>query len=246
METTLAAVKVEARRAEVQEIDLPDVEENSAIMRVDAAGMCGAYGYFTREGRGGSPQPGMNAHENAGVIVKAGRGFLERHGVEEGELVALEEYLPCGHCEWCRKGEFRHCWMTDTHNNPQPNRLAGGFRQYLYLPANVVLHKVPQTMTADEAALALPVGNGRAVGLQGGRGGARQDDRGAGPRLEGPRARRWPPRSSARPSSSPGYRRTWRGSRRRGVSALTTRSTSRPTTSPPRSWTSRTGGERTR
>ena len=160
MDTTLAAVKTAPRRAEVQEIDLPDVDETSAVMRVDAAGMCGAYGYFTREGRGGSPQPGMNAHENAGVIVKAGRGFLERHGVEEGELVALEEYLPCGHCEWCRKGEFRHCWMTDTHNNPQPNRLAGGFRQYLHLPANVVLHKVPQTMTADEAALALPVGNG--------------------------------------------------------------------------------------
>ena len=160
MDTTLAAVKVEPRKAEIQEIDVPDIDYNSALMKVEAAGMCGSYGYFTGAGRGGSPTPGMNAHENAGVLVKAGKGFLERHGVEEGELVALEEYLPCGHCEWCRIGEFRHCWLTDTHNNPSPSRLDGGFRQYLYLPPNVVLHKLPQTMTADEAALALPVGNG--------------------------------------------------------------------------------------
>ena len=160
MDTTLAAVKVEPRKAEIQEIDVPDIDYNSALMKVEAAGMCGSYGYFTGAGRGGAPVPGMNAHENAGVIVKAGQGFLDRHGIEEGELVALEEYLPCGHCEWCRKGEFRHCWFTDTHNNPNPSRLAGGFRQYLYLPPNVVLHKLPQTMTADEAALALPVGNG--------------------------------------------------------------------------------------
>ena len=160
METTLAAVKVAPRRAEIREIDIPDIDRDSALMRVEAAGMCGAYDYFTREERGGVPAPGMNAHENAGVIVKAGRGFTERHGVEEGDLVALEEYLPCGHCEWCRIGEFRHCWLTDTHNNPNPRRLAGGFRQHLRLPPNVVLHKLPRTMASDEAALALPVGNG--------------------------------------------------------------------------------------
>ena len=160
METTLAAVKVAPRTAQIQEIDVPDIDYNSALMRVEAAGMCGSYGYFTREGGGRSPVPGMNAHENAGVIVKAGQGFLDRHGVEEGELVALEEYLPCGHCEWCRIGEFRHCWFTDTHNNPNPSRLDGGFRKNLYLPPNVVLHKVSQALTPDEAALALPVGNG--------------------------------------------------------------------------------------
>ena len=170
METTLAAVKVAPRTAEIQEIDVPDIDYNSALMKVEAAGMCGSYGYFTREGGGRSPVPGMNAHENAGVIVKAGQGFLDRHGVEEGELVALEEYLPCGHCEWCRIGEFRHCWLTDTHNNPNPSRLDGGFRQYLYLP--------PQRGTAQGAAdddprrgRAGPAGRQRrAVGGQGGRG----------------------------------------------------------------------------
>lgn len=161
MATTLAAIKTEARQVEVREFDLPEISDDSALMKVEAAGMCGAYAYVTREGAGRRPaNAGMNGHENAGIIVKAGKSFMERHGVEEGELVALEEYLPCGHCEWCRIGEFRHCWLTDTHNNPNPSRQAGGYSQYLYLPPNVVIHKVPQTMSADEAALALPIGNG--------------------------------------------------------------------------------------
>jgi threonine dehydrogenase-like Zn-dependent dehydrogenase len=158
MATTLAAIKTDARQVEVREFDLPEVSDDSALMRVEAAGMCGAYGYVTRESTGKRPElPGMNAHENAGIIVKS---FLARHGVEEGELVTLEEYHTCGHCEWCRIGEYRHCWLTDTHNNANPSRQAGGYSQYVYLPPNVVIHKIPQTMSADEAALALPLGNG--------------------------------------------------------------------------------------
>jgi threonine dehydrogenase-like Zn-dependent dehydrogenase len=161
MATTLAAIKTDARQVEVREFDLPEVSDDSALMRVEAAGMCGAYGYVTRESTGKRPElPGMNAHENAGIIVKAGKSFLARHGVEEGELVTLEEYHTCGHCEWCRIGEYRHCWLTDTHNNANPSRQAGGYSQYVYLPPNVVIHKIPQTMSADEAALALPLGNG--------------------------------------------------------------------------------------
>ena len=161
METMLAAVKLDARKVEVQELPVPEIDETSALMRIEAAGMCGAYATFSRPVT--TPQrnvPGMNGHENAGVIVKAGKLFKQLHNVEEGEMVALEEYIPCLHCEWCRQGEYRHCWMTDTHNNPNHTRLYGGFSQYLRLPLNSVLHKLPQHVTPDEAALALPMGNG--------------------------------------------------------------------------------------
>jgi threonine dehydrogenase-like Zn-dependent dehydrogenase len=158
MGVMLAATKTAPREMELQEVPEPDIADDSAVLKVEAAGMCGSYAYFT--GTKGKPIPGMNAHENAGYIVKAGKAFKERHGVEEGDLVAMEEYLPCGHCEWCRIGEFRHCWLTDTHNNPNPSRLYGGFSQYLYLPPNAVLHKLPSHVTPSEAALALPIGNG--------------------------------------------------------------------------------------
>src|SRR5215470_15504235 len=104
MDSTLAAVKLDAGRIEIQEFPQPEIGDDSALLRVEAAGMCGAYeGYRHANRRGGAVILG---HENAGYIEKAGRIFKERHGVKEGDLVALEEYLPCFHCEWCRIGEY--------------------------------------------------------------------------------------------------------------------------------------------
>jgi len=165
----LAAVKMEAGRMEMREFDEPAIDEETALLKVEAAGMCGAYEGFKGAGRRRGPV--ILGHENAGIIAKAGRIFKERNGVKEGDLVALEEYLPCFHCEWCRIGEFRHCWAGDPNNPEAQSRfgatsidkaphLWGGYAQYLYLPANSVLHKLPSTTTADEAALALPLGNG--------------------------------------------------------------------------------------
>jgi threonine dehydrogenase-like Zn-dependent dehydrogenase len=158
MATMLSAVKTEPRKLELREVPLPEIDDDSALMKIEAAGMCSAYASFVNPGR--DRGPGMSGHENAGIIVKAGKSFKLRHGVEEGDFVAMEEYLACGHCEFCRIGEFRHCWATDTHNNPQAVRLAGGYSQYLYLPPNSVLHHVPSHVTPSEAALALPIGNG--------------------------------------------------------------------------------------
>ena len=170
MAQILAAVKVDAGRMEIREFPEPEIAEDEALLKVEAAGMCGAYEGFKGPGRRGRSDVIMG-HENAGIIAKAGRVFKERNGVTEGDLVALEEYLPCMHCEWCRIGEYRHCWNGDPNNPESQSRfggtssqkaphLWGGFAQYLYLPSNSVVHKLPSHVTADEAALALPIGNG--------------------------------------------------------------------------------------
>ena len=110
-------------------------------------------------------------HENIGHIAKAGRKFSERKGVQEGDLVFVEHYVPCCNCGWCHHGEYRHCDATDWRANPDsrrygyttsdnPYHLWGGFAQYTYLPWNAVVHKVPPNVTPELAGIVTPLSNG--------------------------------------------------------------------------------------
>jgi threonine dehydrogenase-like Zn-dependent dehydrogenase len=168
-ESTLAAVKIAPGQTEIREFPLPDVGEEEALLKVEVAGICGSDVKMY-----GKPLPGNSVimgHENVGYIAKAGRKFLERKGVAEGDLVFLEHYLPCMKCEWCHLGEYRHCEATDWHHNPAairygytsadvPPYLWGGFGQYLYLPWNAVVHNVPAGVTAELAGIGTPLANG--------------------------------------------------------------------------------------
>jgi len=168
-ETALAAVKIAPEKTEIREFPLPDIPEDGALLKVEVAGICGSDVKMY-----GKPLPGntvIMGHENVGVIAKAGRKFVERKGVKEGDLVFLEHYLPCMKCEWCHLGEYRHCEATDWHHNPNAIRygytsadqapyLWGGFGQYLYLPWNAVVHKVPDGVTPELAGIGTPLANG--------------------------------------------------------------------------------------
>jgi threonine dehydrogenase-like Zn-dependent dehydrogenase len=165
-EKVLAAVAVEGERTELLELDMPDIPPDAGLLRLEAAGVCGSdWPAYLKK----SQEPRILGHENVGRIAKLGRIAAKRWGVKEGDRVALEEYLPCGHCEICRAGEFRLCDTTDPWmggirygSTPisVPPSLWGGYSQYQYLHPNSVLHKVPSHVPAAEAALALPLANG--------------------------------------------------------------------------------------
>jgi threonine dehydrogenase-like Zn-dependent dehydrogenase len=168
-EKVLAAVKVGPSTTELRELDLPPVPDDAALMKVEVAGVCGTdvtqYRLPLRNG------PLVMGHENVGHLARVGKTFASHKGLKEGDLVFLEHYLPCGHCEWDHIGEYRHCAATEWFYDAQAIRygytsmaiapgLWGGFSHYLYLPLNAVLHKVPTGLTTEEAGVATPMSNG--------------------------------------------------------------------------------------
>jgi threonine dehydrogenase-like Zn-dependent dehydrogenase len=165
--TSLAAVAVKPRQTELREFKIPKIAPDAGLLRVEAAGICGSdWPMYLSE----KPGPRILGHEMIGTIEKLGDLARERWGVKEGDIVALEEYLPCGHCEYCRTGEYRSCLETDRRvagsirygSTPialQPS-LWGGYSQYLYMHPRTVLHRVPPGIPAHIAAMALPIGNG--------------------------------------------------------------------------------------
>jgi len=165
--TTRAAVMTGRRRTEHRELPIPEIEPDAGLLRVEAAGVCGAdVGFYNEE-----LSPRVLGHENVGTIAEIGPIAARRWGVREGDRVVLEEYLPCGHCHFCRSSEFRLCTASDASANPDALRygstpltvapaLWGGYSEYLYLHPNTVLHRLGDDVPAVEASLALPLANG--------------------------------------------------------------------------------------
>lgn len=173
-EQVLAAVKTGKEKVEVREFPMPDIPPDAALLKVEAAGMCGTFARYKGDLRG---DPVIDGHENVGTLVKVGKIFAQRWGVEEGDYVALEEYIPCYHCEYCLMGEYRRCFQCDPAFNPNQTRfgstpittapaLWGGFAQYMYLPLNVAMQKMPRTVRPEVAAFMLPLSNGVQWGVK--------------------------------------------------------------------------------
>jgi threonine dehydrogenase-like Zn-dependent dehydrogenase len=168
-EKVLVALKVGPSTTELRQFELPEIPSDAALMKVEVAGVCGTDVSQYRLPLRGAPL--IMGHENVGRLARVGRAFATHKGVKEGDLMFLEHYLPCGHCEWDHMGEYRHCAATEWFYDPKAIRygytsldiapgLWGGFSHYLYLPLNAVLHHVPPGLTAEEAGVATPMSNG--------------------------------------------------------------------------------------
>ncbi|MFF4835222.1 zinc-binding dehydrogenase [Streptomyces sp. NPDC001315] len=162
-----AAVTTAPGRTELRELPVPETGPTDGLLLVEAAGMCGSdvkmYGADLPER--------VMGHENVGTLANVGEIAAERWGFADGDRVLLEEYLPCGHCHFCRTSEFRSCLASDTSANPGAVRFGstplsvapaiwGGYAEVMYVHPSAVPHRVPGSVPSALATLGLPLGNG--------------------------------------------------------------------------------------
>lgn len=132
----------------------PEVDDHSALVRVEAAAICGSDMRILQHGNPRVRPPAVIGHECAGVVVEAGSAVTR---VRVGDRVAIGADVPCGQCRWCRNGLGNNCAI----NYAIGYQLPGAFAEYLPL-SRLVLEQGPVTRIADwlsfdEAALAEPL-----------------------------------------------------------------------------------------
>lgn len=131
----------------------PDTGNALVPISVAGVGVCGSDLHYYLEGGIGSQTiaaPFVPGHEFAGHVLED-RPELE---LRRGELVAVDPATPCGHCEWCHRGEINLCPNTMFMGAPP---YPGAMAELVAVdPAQIV--KVPQNFSVDQAMMLEPLG----------------------------------------------------------------------------------------
>jgi threonine dehydrogenase-like Zn-dependent dehydrogenase len=158
----LAMVQTAPRRLEPQDLPVPEIDDDSALLRVEACGICGS-DYEQYEGLLRTPMPVVPGHEPLGRIEKIGDRAARRWGVDVGDRVAVETMLSCRFCPACLGGSYHLCRTRKIYSyiplSEEPG-LWGAYAELLYLAPNSILHKVDATLPASTAVMFNPLGAG--------------------------------------------------------------------------------------
>jgi (R,R)-butanediol dehydrogenase / meso-butanediol dehydrogenase / diacetyl reductase len=147
--TMPAAVYVGSGVIEVQEIPVPQLHEQGALVEVSHCGICGTDLHFVLErmGRKGA----VFGHEWSGTVVAL--GSAASGSVKPGTHVVVADRAGCGACRACRAGRPSVCLDRAT-----PNFFGGtgAFTRYMHVDAGRLL-PLPAGLSLRSAALTEPV-----------------------------------------------------------------------------------------
>jgi alcohol dehydrogenase len=164
MKTERSAVLVKPRQMELREFPIPEIDDESFLLKVDLVTICGG-DPIEYEGRNVKAHyPMILGHEMVGRIDRIGEAAARRYGVAVGDRVNIEPYIVCGQCEYCLNGYYQFCLTSKVYgvnlSCEQPPHLWGAYGDYLYGAPGSRVHKIDPAVPDEAAALASVLGNG--------------------------------------------------------------------------------------
>lgn len=147
----MKAVRLYAPRdIRLEEVAMPKVEANEAMIKVMAVGVCGSD--IPRANQyGAHVSPIILGHEFSGVITEAGNQITK---FKIGDRVTVPPLIPCCKCEWCKKGEYALCKDYDYYGS----RRDGAMAEFIAVKENNLL-KIPDNISYEDAATTDPCAN---------------------------------------------------------------------------------------
>jgi L-iditol 2-dehydrogenase len=137
---------------EVRDVPVPEIGDDEVLIEVKAAGICGTDLHIYHDEFPYWP-PVILGHEFSGVIAAAGKNVEDW---KPGDRVVGEPHtLACGECWLCRTGNRQLCpdkrspgWGID-----------GCFAKYMRFPEPALLHRIPESLSFEDAAQVEPTAN---------------------------------------------------------------------------------------
>lgn len=140
-------------------INLPDPGEGEVLVEIESCGVCGAdpkifhgTAYFAHAAYRHAPI--VAGHEFMGRVIALGPGAAERFRLKVGDRAVAENIVPCGTCWWCRRGQYNLC---DPHCVFGIVKVNGGWARHMIYPRNAIVHKVPDSISWEDAAVVEPL-----------------------------------------------------------------------------------------
>ena len=160
--TSLAMVQTAPRTLEAQSLPIPEIDDNSALMRVEACGICGS-DYEQYEGVIRAPMPAVPGHEPLGIVEAIGDRAAKRWGVDVGDRIAVETMLSCRFCDNCLGGRYHLCNDRRIYSyiplSDAPG-LWGAYAEFMFVHGNSIVHKMDKSLPAEIAVMFNPLGAG--------------------------------------------------------------------------------------
>jgi threonine dehydrogenase-like Zn-dependent dehydrogenase len=134
---------------ELREVTRPVIDSEEVLIEVKAAGICGTDIHIIHDEFKYSA-PVTMGHEFSGEIVEVGEKVKEW---KVGERVVSEPHTgACRVCRLCRTGNPQIC----SKKRPIGSGTDGAFAEYVKVPS-WLLHRIPEEVSFEEAALTEPV-----------------------------------------------------------------------------------------
>jgi len=131
----------------IQEVSVPEPDENQLLIEVKACGVCGTdHHIFSGQTRGNYPV--VMGHEMSGVIRKTG---AKTHDFKPDDRVAVDPNVFCNRCKYCHQGQVNHCQNLEAIGVTQN----GGFAEYVTVPTSNI-YLMPEEMSFISGALMEP------------------------------------------------------------------------------------------
>ena len=129
----------------VETVPDPVAGPGQVLVRVRAAGVCGSdlHGYRVENAQPRPPR--TSGHELVGEVIALGPGII---GLREGQRVAVEPLVGCGHCEYCLSGQYHLCAELEHIGGAR----SGGFAELAVAPQDKA-YPLPDPLSFEAGTL---------------------------------------------------------------------------------------------